>query len=271
MLYADNLFSGNTGTLYWYLKDINSAVTSVGISLLTLFFMINLVKLLTQEGVERVSWERIVLRACVFFLLVGIINNSTEWFRTIADIVQDSILNPVAEALDMGFVSRNDDDGTWIVSLTGDDEASLGVADLLINVAEQQGTIEKYLYYIIFVILAIPYMATIIMIFAQVFVRVVKMLLYVVFSPIPIAMAAEGETYRGKAISYLMSFAGVCFETVIIYIGTYVYELGMAKLALQTNSLGAIGTVVTILFLNGLFTAMIQLSSALSSQFFGRG
>ena len=260
LLDIGHLLNGNSFTLYRYVQTINDAVVSIGISLLTLFFMINLIKLLTQEGVERISWERIVLRACVFFLLNVFITHSMEWFGQIAEIVQNSVLEPVAEAMDMGLM-----DGTHT-------SESLGIADALVAIAESAGSIEKYLYYIIFVILAIPFMATIIMILSQVFLRAVKLLIYIMFAPIPIAFAAEGDAYRGKAISFFLQFAGVCFEAVIIYIGTFIYNTGLQSLVGDNLSAGdAIPTIIGILFMNGLFAAIIQLSSTLSSQFFGRG
>lgn len=260
LLDIGNLLNPEGFELYKYVYDINQAAQAIAFSLLTLFFMINMIKLLTQEGVERVSWERIVLRACVFFLLYAFIKNSMTWFGNIAEMVQNSILLPVADGMDMGLT-----DGTHT-------SQGLGIADALVAIAESAGSIEKYLYYIIFVILAIPFMATIIMILSQVFLRAVKLLIYIMFSPVPIAMAAEGDTYRGKAISFFLQFAGVCFEAVVIYIGTFIYNTGLQNLVGDNLSSGdAIPTVIGILFMNGLFAAIIQLSSTLSSQFFGRG
>lgn len=252
LLDIGTLFDSSKFELYKYVEAINSAIASLGLSLLTLFFMINLIKLLTQEGVERISWERIVLRAVVFFMLVVFINHSMEWFKTLAQVVQDSVLTPVKNSMSL-IATQN-----------------VNIADELINMAQNEGKIERYLWYAVYIILAIPYMATLIMILSQVFLRAIKLLIYIMFSPIPIAMAAEGETYRGKALSYFMSFCGVCFEAVVIYIGTFIYVRGFNSIASSTETQG-IGLVIAILFMNGLFSAMISLSSQLSEKFFGRG
>lgn len=257
LLDIGTLFDSSQFELYSYVETINNAVASLGLSLLTLFFMINLIKLLTQEGVERISWERIVLRAAVFFMLVVFINNSMDWFKTLAQIVQDSVLIPVKNNM-----SLSDD-------ITGSMQ-TVDIADELINMAQNEGNIEKYLWYAVYIILAIPYMATLIMILSQVFLRAIKLLIYMMFSPIPIAMAAEGETYRGKALAYFMSFCGVCFEAVVIYIGTFIYAKGFKSISSSPQTEG-IGLVIAILFMNGLFSAMISLSSQLSEKFFGRG
>ena len=253
LLDIGTLFDSSKFELYRYVEAINSAIASLGLSLLTLFFMINLIKLLTQEGVERISWERIVLRAAVFFMLVVFINHSMEWFKTLAQVVQDSVLTPVKNSMSLGATQNVD------------------IAEELINMAKNEGKIERYLWYAVYIILAIPYMATLIMILSQVFLRAIKLLIYMMFSPIPIAMAAEGETYRGKALSYFMSFCGVCFEAVVIYIGTFIYVRGFNSIASSPNGTDGIGLVIAILFMNGLFSAMISLSSQLSEKFFGRG
>lgn len=248
---VDILLNGDKFTLYTSVEAINNAVTALGTSLLTLFFMISLIKMLTQEGVERVSWERIVLKGAEFFMLNMFITHSMEWLGKIAGIVQNSILVPV-----MNNMSYSD--------FTGFD-----IASELTAIAESAGTFEKWLYFAVFVILAIPYMATMIMILSQVFVRAVKLLIYMMFSPIPIAMAAEGDTFRGKAISFFMNFAGVCFEAVIIYIGSYIYAVGLSQAGISADN--AIGAIIAILFMNGLFSALISLSSQLSDRMFGRG
>lgn len=252
LLDIGTLFNSNKFELYQYVETINGAIASLGLSLLTLFFMINLIKLLTQEGVERISWERIVLRAAVFFMLVAFINNSMDWFKSLAQVVQDSVLIPVKNTMSL-VATQN-----------------VNIAEELINMAKNEGKIERYLWYAVYIILAIPYMATLVMILSQVFLRAVKLLIYIMFSPIPIAMAAEGDTYRGKALSYFMGFCGVCFEAVVIYIGTFIYAKGFNSIASSPQTEG-IGLVIAILFMNGLFSAMIGLSSQLSEKFFGRG
>lgn len=252
LLDIGTLFNSNKFELYQYVETINGAIASLGLSLLTLFFMINLIKLLTQEGVERISWERIVLRAAVFFMLVAFINNSMDWFKSLAQVVQDSVLIPVKNTMSL-VATQN-----------------VNIAEELINMAKNEGKIERYLWYAVYIILAIPYMATLVMILSQVFLRAVKLLIYIMFSPIPIAMAAEGDTYRGKALSYFMGFCGVCFEAVVIYIGTFIYAKGFNSIASSPQTEG-IGLVIAILFMNGLFSAMIGLLSQLSEKFFGRG
>lgn len=239
-------------TLYKYVEDINLSMVAIGTSLLTLFFMIQLVKLLTQDGVERASWQKIVLRVALFFLLAAFVKGSLSFFKEISNMIYNGIYLPVEDKI--GFKV---------------DEVPFNLTEEIMAIINSQDNfLKEVLYTGVFIILAIPYMASIIMILSQVFLRAVKLLLYMMFSPIPIALAAEGDTYRGKAISFFMQFAGVCFEAVIIYIGTFIYMTGM-KSAVSVD--GTFGIIIAILFNNGLFAALISLSSQLSDRFFGRG
>lgn len=241
----------NNFNLWGYVENINQALVPVGLSLLTLFFFINIIKM-TQDGVERITWERIVLKGAVFFMLVYFIQNSFTWFSTIASVVQNSILAPVKASMSLASVS-----------------SMSGIPEQLAAICEAEGGIKQYLYAALFLILAIPYLATIIMILSQVFLRAIKLLIYMMISPIPIALAAEGETFRGKAISFFMNFTGVCFEAVVIYIGLFVYAKGLSGLG--TNLNGGISLIISIMFMNGLFSAVIGLAGQLSKEFFGRG
>lgn len=240
----------NRFELYPFVSSIHSVVVPIAESLLVLFFLINLIKMLTQEGVERVSWERITLRACVFFLLDHFIKNSVTYMGYVADIVQNDIF-------------------TGVIAKLGASNTTLNLGETLASIVQAQGTFNGIVYGVVFIILAIPYMATIIMILSQVFLRAVKLLIYIMFSPIPMALAAEGETYRGKCISYFMSFAGVCFEAIFIYIGLFIYCRGLSGTAVDTNNV--VSVIIKVLFLNGLFSAIIGLSSQLSEKIFGRG
>lgn len=250
----------NKFALFSEIQKVQGSIVAVAESLLTLFFIINLIKLLTQEGVERVSWERITLRACVFFLL--------SYFIKHCDITaspEESITSAIADVMHWVY---------WKVAgaMHMPNVSGMNIADELIKIAENASFTDQLMYNALYVILAIPYMATIIMILAQVTLRAVRLAIYLAFAPIPIAMAAEGETYRGKAINYFMSLCGLLFEASIIYIGTYVYAVGMNGIAQNTASgAGKISVLIGILFLNGFFAALISASSQIADKIFGRG
>ena len=103
-------------------------------------------------------------------------------------------------------------------------------------------------------------MTTIVQILTQIFLRVVKLILCFAFAPIPIALAADDEG-RGKAI--------VGLEAVIIYLATNIYSVGLAGLSSTVGSTNAISTIVAMLFLNGMYLAVIQYASQFAEKLTG--
>lgn len=88
------------------------------------------------------------------------------------------------------------------------------------------------------------------------------------FAPIPIALAADDEG-RGKAVQYFLISASVGLEAVIIYIATNVYAIGLSGLSSTVGSTSAISTIVAMLFLNGMYLAVIQYGSQFAERLTG--
>lgn len=121
----------------------------------------------------------------------------------------------------------------------------------------QIGFVDSIMTYGLYLILFIPFMTTIVQILTQIFLRVVKLILCFAFAPIPIALAADDEG-RSKALQYFLFAASVGIESVIIYLATNIYSLGLAGLSSMVGSTNAISTIVAMLFLNGMYLAVIQ-------------
>ena len=111
-------------------------------------------------------------------------------------------------------------------------------------------------------------MTTIVQILTQIFLRVVKLILCFAFAPIPIALAADDEN-RGKAVQYFLFSASVGLEAVIIYIATNIYAIGLSGLSSTVGSTSAISTIVAMLFLNGMYLAVIQYGSQFAERLTG--
>src|SRR5699024_2606347 len=133
------------------------------------------------------------------------------------------------------------------------------IADVLIN-AVPDGFVDSIMTYGLYLILFIPFMTTIVQILTQIFLRVIKLILCFAFSTIPIALAADDEG-RSKAVQYFLFAASVGIEAVIIYIATNIYAIGLQGLSGTVASTNAISTIVAMLFLNGMYLAVIQYSS----------
>ena len=226
-------------------KTVNDCIVPIALSLLILFFMINLIKKAME--VERISWERVAMSFVSFFLLKYFIQNGYTFLSTIMNIVNDI------------FVS--------ITNAISNSNSSINIADTLIN-AVPDGFIDSIMTYGLYLILFIPFMTTIVQILTQIFLRVVKLILCFAFAPIPIALAADDEG-RGKAIQYFLFAASVGLEAVIIYIATNVYAIGLTGLSGSVGSTSAISTIVAMLFLNGMYLAVIQYGSQFAERLTG--
>lgn len=238
-------FSSVKGINIWSIgKTVNDVIVPIALSLLILFFMINLIK--KSMEVERISWERVVMAFVSFLLLKYFIQHGYDFLSSIMNITNDI------------FVS--------ITHAIGNSNSSINIADTLID-AVPDGFVDSIMTYRI-VFNTIPFMTTIVQILTQIFLRVVKLILCFAFAPIPIALAADDEG-RGKAIQYFLFSASVGLEAVIIYLATNIYSIGLAGLSSTVGSTNAISTIVAMLFLNGMYLAVIQYASQFAEKLTG--
>lgn len=226
-------------------KTVNDVIVPIALSLLILFFMINLIK--KSMEVERISWERVVMAFVSFLLLKYFIQNGYSFLSSIMNIVNDI------------FVS--------VTNVLSNGGSNIDIAETLIK-AVPSGFIDKIMTYGLYLILFIPFMTTIVQILTQIFLRIVKLILCFAFAPIPIALAADDEG-RGKAIQFFLFAASVGLEAVIIYIATNVYAIGLSGLSNTVGSTNAISTIVAMLFLNGMYLAVIQYGSQFAEKLTG--
>ena len=226
-------------------KTVNNVIVPIALSLLILFFMINLIR--KSMEVERISWERVVMSFVSFLLLKYFIQHGYDFLTAIMNITNDI------------FVS--------ITNAISNSNSSINIADTLIN-AVPDGFIDSIMTYGLYLILFIPFMTTIVQILTQIFLRVIKLIFCFAFSPIPIALAADDEG-RGKAIQYFLFAASVGLEAVLIYLATNIYAIGLAGLSSTVGSTNAISTIVAMLFLNGMYLAVIQYASQFAEKLTG--
>lgn len=239
-------FSSVQGINIWSIgKTVNDVIVPIALSLLILFFMINLIK--KSMEVERMSWERVVMAFVSFLLLKYFIQHGYDFLVAIMNITNDIFVS-VTEAI-------------------SNTNTTINIADVLIN-AVPDGFVDSIMTYGLYLILFIPFMTTIVQILTQIFLRVIKLILCFAFSPIPIALAADDEG-RSKAIQYFLFAASVGIEAVIIYIATNIYAIGLQGLSGTVASTNAISTIVAMLFLNGMYLAVIQYSSQFSEKLTG--
>jgi hypothetical protein len=226
-------------------RIVNNAVVPVALSVLVLFFMISMIK--KSMEVEKITWERIVMAFIAFFILKYLIENGYTLLTSVMNVVNEvfvSITNSLANA-----------------------NSNINIADALIDAVPKKFA-DKMLTYGLYLILFIPFMTTIVQIFTQIFLRVVKLIMAFAFAPIPIALAIADEG-RGKALQYCMFVVSIAIEAIIIYLATNIYAIGLSGLSSTVGNTNAISTIVAMLFLNGMYLAVIQYGSQFAEKLTG--
>lgn len=233
-----------TGTTIWNLAStLHDIVVPIGLSLLTLFFLMDFLKKVMDF--ERLTWERVVFICIRFFIFKMLLENSFQLLTSIMSISNDIL--------------------TKVTSTIG---ATASIPDLAQQmgdlVANAGGLIDRGLMAIIILILYIPFMGTLVGILVQVFLRIGKLILSFSFSPIPIALGAW-EDGTSVCKRFFMSTIALGIEASMIVVATAIYSLALSSL---TNA-GAISTLIAIMFLNGFLMALISMTSNLAEKWTG--
>lgn len=239
-------FSSVQNINIWSIGEVvNDCIVPIALSLLILFFMVNLIKKAME--VDRISWERLAMSFVAFLLLKYFIMNGYSFMSAIMNIVNDI------------FIS--------VTNVLNNNNTNINIADTLIN-AVPDGFVDSIMTYGLYLILFIPFMTTIVQILTQIFLRVVKLIFCFAFAPIPLALSVDDEG-RGKAIQYFLFAASVGIEAIIIYLATNIYAIGLSGLSSTVSSTNAISTIVAMLFLNGMYLAVIQYASQFAEKLTG--
>ena len=119
-----NFSSVKTINIWSIGKTVNDVIVPIALSLLILFFMINLIKKAME--VERISWERIAMSFVSFLLLKYFIQNGYTFLSTIMNIVNDIFVG--------------------VTNTVSNGNSNINIADTLIN-AVPDGWIDSIMTY----------------------------------------------------------------------------------------------------------------------------
>lgn len=232
------------GTTIWSLAStLHNVVVPIGLSLLTLFFMMDLLKKVMDF--ERLTWERVVFICIRFFIFKMLLENSFELLSAIMNI-SNNMLTSITSA--MGSASSIPD-------------LAKQMGDLVRNAG---GIFDRAFMGIIILILYIPFMGTLVGILVQVFLRIGKLILSFAFSPIPIALGAW-EDGSSVCKRFFMSTIALGVEASMIVVTTGIYSKALSSL----TDAGSISIMIAIMFLNGVLMAMISMTSSLAEKWTG--
>lgn len=234
-------------------QAINRITVPIALSLLAIFTMVDLI----QKAIhfDSLKIQTIAMAFVKFLICRTIILYSYEFFTWIMDIGQQ-FMSSVIDAL-----AYNDGLQVSIGATIGNiiDNAKGGITIPIIN-----WSIMPLILFIVFLIIYLPLIGTYVMVIAQIFGHVLKIVITYSFSPIPIALAMEG-TGGNSGMRVTMSMISTALEGLIIIICTHIYSRGTISLMNLVSSDGAtfgqgVGCMLGILMLNGiLITALSSL------------
>lgn len=239
------------------MKTLNGAFISIGLSLLTVFIMIELLKKLMD--IDRVSWQHIFMVLIRFLIFKVLIENSFEFINMIMKIGQQAV------TLALNSLNYNETITTNVASNIGD----------MINNAEGINLIlfdmMPLVMFLVFLIIYLPMIGTYVMIIAQIFTRVIKIVVVSAYAPIPLAIGCwEDGSSTGKR--FIMSIVALAFEAIIMILCVHIYAKGIAGLVsnVTENSFGqSFGSMIGVLLLNGILTVALQQTSQYAEKWTG--
>ncbi len=227
------VFDGQS--LYSIISTVNQALVSVGLSLLTLFFMINMVQKAME--IERISWDKVIMEVVRFFVFKFLVENSLNLLETFLNIT-NNYMNTIANGL-----------GISGSTITIGEAISNGIGDGFWGIA---GGV------IVALILVIAVIATSVGILVPVVSVMMKVVVCLSVAPVPIAMGIA-DYGRGTAKSFIMSVVALGIETWVIIIITKIYLLCLVNSGKIGDGLGGmVSQGICIIFANSLYAALLS-------------
>lgn len=226
---------GSGQSLYSIISTVNQALVSVGLSLLTLFFMINMIQK-TME-IERISWDKVIMEIVRFFVFKFLVENSLNLLETFLNIT-NNYMNTIANSLNISGTS---------ISIGEAISNGLGT--------DFWGIVGGIIMALILVIVVI---ATSIGILVPVVSVMMKVIVCLAVAPVPIAMGIS-DYGRGTTKSFIMSVVALGIETWVIIIVTKIYLLCLVNSGgMGTGLSGMVSQGVRIIFANSLYAALLS-------------
>ena len=233
-----------TSTELWSMaKTLNEIFVPIGISLLTMFFMIDLIKKMME--VDRISWERVAMSIVRMLIFKTLILHSYQLLNSIMSIANDSLLTVLNK---LGGT-------TALPSLTKQ------IADVIDSM---DGFLAEVMMAVLVVMLYLPMMGTLIGVIVQILQRLGKLLLSFCTAPIPLGIGVW-EDGSGVGKKFIMSVVALGLEAILIVICVYIYSKGIGSL----KHANALSTMIGIMTLNGFLLAIISYMNQMAEKLTG--
>lgn len=246
--------SGTYGSLWGMGSTLYNILQPVALSLLTLFFIMDLFTLM--RDVNQITWERVVMKAIKGIAVYAVITNLRYLLTALIAIVREV------------YNSR-----TMITGGSG--SSTISLADAIQAAFNPLSLMEEIVGMVVMFFLFAAYIGTAIAAVVSVFQRFTRLIFLYGISPIPVALLSFAPTAQaGKR--FFQVFIATLFEAVLIYVLLQIYNLGLSGLSSVTGGSGVltgipeiIGFGLSISVYNALLTGGISLCSSMAREAVG--
>ena len=246
--------SGTYGSLWGMGSTLYNILQPVALSLLTLFFIMDLFTLM--RDVNQITWERVVMKAIKGIAVYAVITNLRYLLTALIAIVRGV------------YNSR-----TMITGGSG--SSTISLADAIQAAFNPLSLMEEIVGMVVMFFLFAAYIGTAIAAVVSVFQRFIRLIFLYGISPIPVTLLSFAPTAQaGKR--FFQVFIATLFEAVLIYVLLQIYNLGLSGLSSATGGSGVltgipeiIGFGLSISVYNALLTGGISLCSSMAREAVG--
>lgn len=246
--------SGTYGSLWGMGSTLYNILQPVALSLLTLFFIMDLFTLM--RDVNQITWERVVMKAIKGIAVYAVITNLRYLLTALIAIVRGV------------YNSR-----TMITGGSG--SSTISLADAIQAAFNPLSLMEEIVGMVVMFFLFAAYIGTAIAAVVSVFQRFIRLIFLYGISPIPVALLSFAPTAQaGKR--FFQVFIATLFEAVLIYVLLQIYNLGLSGLSSVTGGSGVLTGIpeiisfgLSISVYNALLTGGISLCSSMAREAVG--
>lgn len=246
--------SGTYGSLWGMGSTLYNILQPVALSLLTLFFIMDLFTLM--RDVNQITWERVVMKAIKGITVYAVITNLRYLLTALIAIVREV------------YNSRT-------IITGGGASSTISLADAIQAAFNPLSLMEEIVGMVVMFFLFAAYIGTAIAAVVSVFQRFIRLIFLYGISPIPVALLSFAPTAQaGKR--FFQVFIATLFEAVLIYVLLQIYNLGLSGLSSATGGSGVltgipeiIGFGLSISVYNALLTGGISLCSSMAREAVG--
>jgi len=228
----------NSG-LWSVIVDINGALKAVGLSLLVIFFAMNVAQT-THSLVELKRPEAAVKLFIRFAIAKAVMTYAMDILLAMLAIGQHIISESGGRVLGVGTLALPSEIVTAIQNL----EFIKGIVPWVISLIGS---------------LAVTVISF--MIILTVYGRVFKIYMYVAIAPIPLSTFAGGESVSQIGKAFLKSFAGVCLEGAIIILALVIFSNVSSSLSIAASGSTDPGTMIGDYLKQTIFSMLILLGT----------